>query len=196
MKIYGLTGSIGSGKSTVAQEFENQGIPVICADKLAHDVVRPGQPSLQRIKEVFGEEFLLANGELDRTKLGSLVFANPQERKKLNEILHPAIRGLMMQIIQEYRDKNQVLILLDIPLLYESGWESLCDGVIVAYSPESLMKERIRQRDNLSDEEIENRIRSQISIEEKKQRADYVIDNSKEKSQTKKQTLELIKKIS
>lgn len=196
MKIIGLTGSIGSGKSTVSKIIREEGIPVICADEIAHQVVEVGTPAYQQITQFFGKEILSPDQSINREKLGALVFQNKEKRKLLNSIVHPEVIKKMEQEIKNHQKNRKLLIFLDIPLLYESGLENMCNQVAVVYAPETIMIERIKKRDGLSDQEIKNRIASQMSIEEKKEKADYVIDNSKSIAQTKKQVQDLMNKIS
>lgn len=193
MKIIGLTGSIGSGKSTVSKIIRETGISVICADEVAHQVVKVGTPAYQQIIQFFGKEILLPDQSINREKLGKLVFKDEGKRKLLNSIVHPEVIKKMQQEIKNYQKNKAPLVFLDIPLLYESGLENICDQVVVAYAPETIMIERIKKRDGLSDQEIKNRITSQMSIEEKKKKADYVIDNSGNLTQTKKQIEKLLK---
>ena len=174
--LIGLTGGIACGKSTVANMLVDRGAALIDADLLAREVVEPGQPALEQIRQTFGEDMLLPDGTLDRKRLGSIVFADEGRRRQLEQIIHPQVRRLMLERIQAAGSAS--LIVVDVPLLYESGMESMFEAVMVVYVPEWMQLERLMQRDQLSEEEAWRRIRAQMPIEEKRQRADIVIDNS------------------
>ncbi|SDN56049.1 dephospho-CoA kinase [Alkalicoccus daliensis] len=190
----GLTGSIATGKSTVAEMLKQRGCPIIDADVIAREVVMPGTGTLQKIKEHFGDEILQEDGTLNREKLGSIVFENPEERTHLNEIIHPAIRGEMKRQAEAAESQGAEIIVLDIPLLMESKLEYLVDKVLVVYLPEELQKKRLIERNGYSEKEAVQRISSQMSIEEKRQKADEIIDNSGSIEATEKQVKQLIEK--
>jgi len=178
MKI-GLTGGIATGKSTVASMLQRKGAPLVDADVIAREVVEPGSPVLGRVAERFGSDILLADGSLNRKKLGAIVFADPTQRKALESLLHPPIRALMKErmalLERQYPDKP---VIVDVPLLYESGLEAMFDAVMVVYVPAELQRERLKQRDGLTEEQAEQRLAAQLPIEEKRRRADFVIDNA------------------
>lgn len=192
MKVIGLTGSIATGKSTVATFLKDNGISVICADALAQELTQKGQPALKHIALIFGLEFLNQDGTLNRKKLGDLVFNDPDSRDKLNALMHPLVKSELIKQIQILRDKQESLVILDIPLLYESGFESLCDKIIVVYTPETLQKERLMSRNGYTEAEALSRIKAQMDIESKKSKADFVIDNSQDILTTKKHAKELL----
>lgn len=175
----GLTGGIATGKSTVARLLTERGAILIDLDGIAREVVEPGQPSLDRIAERFGQAVLNENGTLDRKKLGSIVFADPEERKALEQILHPAIRAVMKErmAFHETADPHK-LVVVDVPLLFESKLESYFQEIMVVYVPGDEQLERLMKRDNLSEEEAKKRLEAQMDIEDKKKRADILIDNS------------------
>ncbi|TXK89951.1 dephospho-CoA kinase, partial [Parageobacillus sp. SY1] len=129
----GLTGGIASGKSTVTEMIRGLGIPVIDADQVARDVVKVGEEAYEQIIKTFGQDILQENGEIDRAKLGAIVFYNEQERKKLNAIVHPAVRRRMLAEKEAYVQKGAKTIVLDIPLLFESELTHLIDKIIVVY---------------------------------------------------------------
>jgi len=193
-KLAGLTGGIATGKTTVANLFREKGIYIIDADLIAREVVKKGMPAWRMIKEEFGDEILREDGELDRKKLGSIVFSSKEKIQKLNSIVHPFVRERMMEEIERAisMEKN---ILLDIPLLFENGIHQWLRPVILVYAPLEVQIERLMKRDGLSREECEKRIRAQMSIEEKKKLADYIIDNSSDISKTKRQVEEVYEKI-
>jgi dephospho-CoA kinase len=174
--VLGVTGGIATGKSTVVKCFVKAGIPVIDADIVAREVVEPGMPGLKEIQKVFGSEMINADGTLARKKLGKIIFADEQKRGLLNRTLGPFIRKEILQQIETAR-KTTDLVVVDIPLLYETGYESVLDQVAVVYIPESIQLERLMKRDQLTKEEAQQRIDSQLSIEEKRQRADIIFDN-------------------
>jgi dephospho-CoA kinase len=174
--VLGVTGGIATGKSTVVKCFVKAGIPVIDADIVAREVVEPGMPGLKEIQKVFGSEMINADGTLARKKLGKIIFADEQKRGLLNRTLGPFIRKEILQQIEIAR-KTTDLVVVDIPLLYETGYESVLDQVAVVYIPESIQLERLMKRDQLTKEEAQQRIDSQLSIEEKRQRADIIFDN-------------------
>lgn len=193
-KLAGLTGGIATGKTTVANLFREKGIYIIDADLIAREVVKKGMPAWRMIKEEFGDEILREDGELDRKKLGSIVFSSKEKIQKLNSIVHPFVRERMMEEIERAisMEKN---ILLDIPLLFENGIHQWLRPVILVYAPLEVQIERLMKRDGLSREECEKRIRAQMPIEEKKKLADYIIDNSSDISKTKRQVEEVYEKI-
>ncbi|MFD1672735.1 dephospho-CoA kinase [Agrilactobacillus yilanensis] len=176
--VLGLTGSIATGKSTVSQIFKSYGFPVVDADIIAHEVVAPGTPGLKNIVENFGPEILQADGQLDRKKLGQIVFADENKRQLLNRLNGHLIRQEIFKQVADLRAQKQPLIILDIPLLYESHYEEYTDGVMVAYVPEALQIKRLMARDGYNETDARHRIESQINIEEKRQLADFYTDNS------------------
>ncbi|NUK30668.1 dephospho-CoA kinase [Parageobacillus sp. VR-IP] len=189
----GLTGGIASGKSTVTKMIRELGIPVIDADQVARDVVKVGEEAYTQIVATFGQDILQANGEIDRAKLGAIVFHNEQERKKLNAIVHPAVRRRMMAEKEEYVQSGAKTIVLDIPLLFESELTHLIDKVIVVYVDDEVQLERLMKRNGFSKEEALARIRSQMSLREKVKKADAVINNNGTVEKTKQQLLQILR---
>jgi len=186
MRVLGLTGGIGSGKSMVAQTFAELGAVVIDADQLAREVVEPGQPALQEIATAFGRDVLLSDGRLDRSKLAGIIFADPAERARLDAITHPRIRARMDQEIKARRSGPGVLI-VDIPLLYENARTHSVERVIVVWVDPQTQLRRIRRRDGLSAEAARQRIAAQMPLDAKRARADHVIDNSGSREDTRRQ---------
>jgi len=186
MRVLGLTGGIGSGKSMVAQIFAELGAVVIDADQLAREVVEPGQPALQEIASTFGPDVLLPDGRLDRPKLAGIIFSDPAERAKLDAITHPRIRERMEGQIEARRWGRGVLI-LDIPLLYENNRTNMVEKVIVVWVDAQTQLQRIRQRDGLSAEAARQRISAQMPLDAKRARADHVIDNTGGRDETQRQ---------
>ena len=186
MRVLGLTGGIGSGKSMVASMFAQLGADVIDADQLARAVVEPGQPALGEIATAFGRDILLPDGRLDRSKLARIIFADPVARGKLNAITHPRIRERMDAAIAARASRPGVLI-ADIPLLYENDRASTVEMVIVVWvDPETELR-RLHERDGLTEEEARQRIAAQMPLDEKRARADVVIDNSGSREDTRRQ---------
>ena len=186
MRVLGLTGGIGSGKSMVAQIFARLGAVVIDADQLAREVVEPGQPALQEIATAFGRDVLLSDGRLDRSKLAGIIFADPAARARLDAITHPRIRARMDEEIKARRSGPGVLI-VDIPLLYENARTHSVERVIVVWVDPQTQLRRIRQRDGLSAEAARQRIAAQMPLDAKRARADHVIDNSGSREDTRRQ---------
>lgn len=191
--VIGITGSIATGKSTVSKMIKELGFTVVDADIVARVVVEPGEEAYQKIVEHFGEEILLANGEIDRKKLGDLVFQNEEKRLLLNSIVHPAVRKKMNEEKELAFRRGEKVVFLDIPLLYESNLTYMVDKVLVVYVDQTTQLERLMNRNHLTKEEALARITSQLSIEQKRERADAVIDNRGTIEQTKTQLLSILK---
>lgn len=185
--LLGLTGGIASGKSTVTQMFRSKNIPVIDADIIAREVVKPGKPGLEKIVSHFGKDVLLEDGTLDRKKLGTIIFNDDAKRALLNHILSDEIRTRILEMIELCKKSDPSLIVLDIPLLYEGGYDEIVDDVMVCYVPRDIQLKRLMARDHLKENDAIKRIDSQMSLEEKKSRADVVIDNSGRIDETLKQ---------
>lgn len=175
--IIGLTGGIGTGKSTVSAMLKAKGIMVIDSDQIAREVVEPGSKALAQIVAHFGQEVLLPDGRLNRKALGVRVFGNEEERKRLMEITHPAIFAETEKRISEAKKNGEALIVLDSPLLIETGRYKQTDLVVLVYADEETQLQRIMSRDNLTEEEARYRINAQMPIDEKRQYADIIIDN-------------------
>ena len=173
--IIGLTGGIGSGKSTVAKEFIALGIDVVDADKVAREVVEPGQPALAKIELYFGKEVVDINGELDRAKLRNIIFKSETKKQWLNELLHPIIRDTLLKQLEQAHSKY---VILEAPLLLENQLTKYTDYTLVVDVTEALQIERATQRDSNSITQIQAIMDAQISRELRLQQADYIIDNS------------------
>ncbi|GGD16682.1 dephospho-CoA kinase [Pontibacillus chungwhensis BH030062] len=182
--VIGLTGSIATGKSTVSLMFDDYGIPVVDADKLSREVVKPGRDAYNQIVSVFGEGILREDHTLDRKALGEIVFNNDEKRKQLNEIVHPAVRSEMVRERDQYLMQGDKAVVLDIPLLFESQLTDYVDKTLVVAVDEEVQLKRLMERDGSTKEEALSRIRSQISITEKSRMADEVIDNNGSKKET------------
>jgi dephospho-CoA kinase len=186
MRVLGLTGGIGSGKSTVATMFSDLGAEVIDADRLARDIVEPGQPALDEIAAAFGREILQPDGRLNRSKLAGIIFADPAARARLDAITHPPIQRLMAEAVAARRDRPGVLV-LDIPLLFENDRRGLVESVVVVWIHSATQLRRLVERDGLSEQQARQRIAAQIPLDEKRDRADHVIDNSGSLQSTRRQ---------
>lgn len=183
-KVIGLTGGIASGKSTVSELLSVFGFKVVDADKAAREAVKKGSKGLAQVREVFGDEAIDENGEMNRRYMGDLVFNHPEKRLELNAIIHPIVRDIMEEEKQEYL-KQGYNVIMDIPLLFENELENTVDEVWVVYTSESIQMDRLMQRNNLSLEDAKARVYSQISIDKKSRMADYVIDNLGDKLELK-----------
>ncbi|HDI6477174.1 TPA: dephospho-CoA kinase [Staphylococcus aureus] len=183
-KVIGLTGGIASGKSTVSELLSVFGFKVVDADKAAREAVKKGSKGLAQVREVFGDEAIDENGEMNRRYMGDLVFNHPEKRLELNAIIHPIVRDIMEEEKQEYL-KQGYNVIMDIPLLFENELENTVDEVWVVYTSESIQMDRLMQRNNLSLEDAKARVYSQISIDKKSRMADHVIDNLRDKLELK-----------
>ncbi|HEB5874640.1 TPA: dephospho-CoA kinase [Staphylococcus aureus] len=183
-KVIGLTGGIASGKSTVSELLSVFGFKVVDADKAAREAVKKGSKGLAQVREVFGDEAIDENGEMNRRYMGDLVFNHPEKRLELNAIIHPIVRDIMEEEKQEYLKQGDNVI-MDIPLLFENELENTVDEVWVVYTSESIQMDRLMQRNNLSLEDAKARVYSQISIDKKSRMADHVIDNLGDKLELK-----------
>ncbi|GIQ69827.1 dephospho-CoA kinase [Xylanibacillus composti] len=184
----GLTGGIACGKSTVADMLVEKGAVLIDADRLAREVVEPGTPTLAQVADTFGQAVLLPDGSLDRKRLGQIVFADDAARKKLEALLHPPIRALMRSRMAAYEQEDPTrLVVVDVPLLYESGLVDYFSEVMVVYVPPAVQLSRLMERDGMDEAAARQRIAAQLPIEEKRKRADIVIDNSGSLAETARQ---------
>lgn len=182
--VLGLTGGIASGKTTVANFFKERQIPVIDADQVAREVVEPGKPALAKIVQKFGPDYLDSSGQLDRKRLGDLVFHDNSARIQLNQLLDDYIRSEIEDQREKYKLERVPLLVIDIPLLYEAEYDNFVDRVMLVYVPEELQLERLMKRNQLSKEAALARIHSQWSMDKKLSLADVVIDNSGTQEET------------
>ena len=176
--IIGLTGSIASGKSTVAKMIQSYSLPIVDADQVARQVVEPGSPTLLRIAEVFGSEIISDDGTMDRAKVGNLIFHDESKRQQLNAIIHPAIREEMIRQRDEFISYGEKNVFMDIPLLFESKLEHFVEKIIVVSVTEGVQLERLMERNDLTEEEAKARIGTQIPVKDKEALADAVIYNN------------------
>jgi len=177
MKLLGLTGGIGSGKSTVARMLRELGAVIIDADQLARQAVARNSPGLQAVVERFGPDLLTADGDLDRPQLGALVFKDPQARRALEAIVHPRVAQLAQEGIAAAAASEAPLVVYDVPLLYENGLDAGLETIAVVNVSPATQRQRVAGRDNLLQQQIEDRIAAQMPLAEKVARAHYVIDN-------------------
>lgn len=178
MLVIGLTGGIGSGKSTLAGFLKELGAAVVDADRVGHQVYEPGTDGWRDVVAEFGEGILQPDGKIDRRKLGEIVFKSPQAMTRLNEILHPKMYRAFQMEIEGYQRKGYRAVVLDAAILFEAHWEPLANEVWVVTVPEEVAIQRIVSRNGLKEEQVRARIRSQMPVEDKAQRADVVIDSN------------------
>jgi len=186
--VLGLTGSFGSGKSTVASMFEAMGVPVIDADQAARDVVEAGTPGLARVVEAFGEGILGDDGKLDRKQLADRVFSDAEARGRLNGIVHPLVGEEIAKFLSSHRDDP--VVVLEIPLLLEGGRKAPVDKVLVVTTDPESRKRRL-SASGFTEEEVDARLRAQMPQEEKVKLADHVIRNDGDLESTRRQVREL-----
>jgi len=177
VRLFGLTGNIGAGKSTVARLLVRHGVPVIDADQVARDVVQSGQPALGEIAARFGPGVLQADGSLDRKALGALVFSDANERKSLNAIIHPRISHAAAVRIAALAAAGHAVAVYEAALIVENGLDRGLDGLIVVTAKEELQLVRLRLRDGLTEAEALARLAAQLPAAEKVKRATFVIEN-------------------
>ncbi|GAB6035366.1 dephospho-CoA kinase [Galenea microaerophila] len=175
-KVIALTGGIGSGKSRILQWFAEQGVPTLSADEIAREVVAPGTPGLQAIVDQLGTDILLEDGQLNRGKLRKRMFAEPALKTWLEQLLHPMIRQQTLKHLQTLRQKNPPLIVIEIPLLAETGKPDYIDQVWIADCQETTQCQRAAQRDGKSEMEIQSIIQQQASRQQRLALADRVIN--------------------
>jgi dephospho-CoA kinase len=199
-RIVGLTGGIGTGKSTVSRMFVELGARLVDADAIVHELQAPGTPILEAIRERFGSDVIDADGTLDRAALGAIVFRDADARQALGEIVHPPVRREMRARIERAVAEGVPLVLVDIPLLFE-GRRAADDnplgleGTILVYAPRALQIERQLSRDDTSVEEAERRVAAQLPIEDKRALADHVIDNGGSLDETRRQVEALYREL-
>jgi dephospho-CoA kinase len=178
VKLIGLTGGIASGKSTVATILKQLGATVINADELSREVVQPGNEACKEIVGTFGADILQSDQTLDRKKLRTMVFNSPEARKKLEAIIHPKVRALAEERIRELAAAGCSIIVYEVPLLFEGQLHLWLRPVILVASDINTQKQRLRDRDHLTDIEAQQHIDAQMSLDEKRKLADYVIENN------------------
>ncbi len=196
MKIIGLTGNIASGKTEVAKIFKELGAKIIDADKIAREVVEPGEPAWQEIAHEFGSNILNSDGSINRKKLGEIIFNDDRRREHLNRITHPRIMTKIKETIDRYKKENVKLVIIEAALIVErGGLLNVIDELIVVSADAETQIERIMTRDGLQRDEALSRMESQMPISEKTKHAAYIIDNSRSLGETRKQVEEIWTKI-
>jgi len=178
MMVIGLTGSIGTGKSEAARRLEVLGASIISADQVGHEAYTPNTEAWEQVVAAFGDGILQDDGEIDRRKLGAVVFSDPGQLEKLNQIMHPRMARMVADKIEELRGQGVEVVVVEAALLFEAGWDSLVEEVWVTDSTEQVVIERLKQRNGMSEEEARKRISSQMGRTERLERSDYVIENS------------------
>lgn len=195
-KVIGLTGGIASGKSTISNIFKEVGWPVIDADQTARQVVMPGSLGLTQIVSRFGSQVLQPDGTLDRAALGSMVFDDPQNLSDLDQIEHPLIMAAIDQQLAGFKKQGLPVVVLDVPLLFETGMDQECDLTVLAVVDRKTQLERLMKRDHCSKAAALKRINAQMPLEEKMRRADVTIDNNGSLAQTRLQVAKLVERVS
>ncbi|CAH1239147.1 DCAKD [Branchiostoma lanceolatum] len=196
MLLVGLTGSIATGKSTVSSMFKELGVPAVDADQIAKDVVEPGMPAFKKILAHFGPEILQEDGQLNRERLGQIIFSDKKQRKVLNSLTHPAIhRHMVWQVIKLFCQGHKYTI-LDIPLLFEtSNLHKYLHSTVVVSCEEETQLERLIARNHYEEDEARNRIQVQMPLSKKIELADHIIENSGDLQFTKEQVLVLHQRL-
>lgn len=193
---FALTGAIATGKSAVAKMLSEMGAHIIDTDLIAREVVEPGRPALRDIEAYFGKDVINLDGTLNREKVRAQIIRDPEKRNRLNGFTHPHINQVVMERIVSFSGmKDGMPIIIDVPLLYESGWDKFFPEAILVYVPVPVQIERLMARDRLDRHTAELTVAAQMSIEEKKGRARFVIDNSGPLDETRKQVAELFGKL-
>lgn len=182
MIVIGLTGGIGTGKSEAARILQGLGAVIINADQVGHEAYTPHSETWREVVKAFGEVILQPNGEIDRRKLGGIVFSDPEQLARLNSIMHPRMAKMVAERIKELAERGVSVVVVEAAILFEAGWDSLVDEVWSTDSPEELVIQRLQARNGMSEEEARKRFGVQMPAEERRQRSDVVLDNSGEVS--------------
>lgn len=191
----GLTGGVGSGKSTVSSYMKELGIPVIDGDQLAREAVKPKSPAMMEIGEAFGKEIFLPDGNLDRLKVAELVFKDEEKRQKLNGIIHPFIWHRTQEELHRAQEEGHPVAVLDMPLLLEIGWQLRVEEVWVVEVPLEIQIQRVIARDGFTREQVMERIHKQMPTAHKINYADVIIHNSRSIEDTRRQVREALKRV-
>ena len=178
MLVIGLTGGIGTGKSEVSRILRELGAEVIDADRVGHEAYRPHSQAWREVIDAFGEEVVQPTGEIDRKRLGAAIFNDPEARAKLNAIMHPRMADMIREKVLQLREQGVEVAVVEAAVLVEAGWGPLFDEIWVTSSGEKAVVERLRQRNNLSEDEIRSRIYSQMPSEERAAHASVLVQNS------------------
>lgn len=194
-KIVGLTGGIASGKSTVAKMFFDKGIPVIDTDQIAHDLLEKGTQVYHEVIRYFSSDIVLTDQSINRKQLGRIIFANKAKREILNSIVHPHVIAIVEAELNQYIEHGEEMVVVDVPLLFESGFDERCDKTIVVYTSPQQQLSRLIGRDVIKKEFAQMKIDSQMPLSKKVDLADYVINNSFSILRTKKDFNKIIKDL-
>lgn len=194
-RIIGLTGGIASGKSTVSNLLRQAGLPIIDADQVARQVQRPGSPALDKLAAAFGHKIITPDGHLDRQRLGQRVFADPAARQELDRIMQPLIRDAIWQAVANFKQQGVANVVLDVPLLFEAGYDTECDLVVVVRVSPATELQRLMARNGYSKAAAQARIAAQLPLSAKVAKADIVIDNDGSLAQTQRQVAQLVEDL-
>ncbi len=196
MVIIGVTGGVGTGKSTVAKIFRKLGATVLDADRITHELLDPGTEVFRKIRARFGESVLTARGAIDRRRLGALVFRDPKRLRWLTAILHPAVRREIHKRLGKIRRQNsKAVVVLDVPLLIEAGNAYRLDALVVVSAPLKTVARRLKERSGWSFGELKARQAFQMPLREKEQRADFVVRNEGSLASTRRQAIQVWKQM-
>ena len=195
MKVIGFTGGIGSGKSTVSQFMAELGAVILNTDEVGYEAFKPDTELWRQVVAAFGRQIVTPDGNIDRKKLGNIVFGNAESLSRLNQIMHPRMYHMVKAQLKEYREQGTRVIVLEAPLLLEAGWTPLVDEVWVTTASESTVLKRLEERTGLSPVESLTRIRSQLSSAERVRRADVVINTDCDLNELKSRVTELWRKL-
>ncbi len=189
--VIGLTGGIATGKSSVLLEFRKLGAKTIDCDRLAREAVKNGTPALHKIKNLFGPEVISNNGNLDRAALAQIIFSSSNKKKALEKIIHPVVKNAVRNRLNKIK---RGVVVVDVPLLFEAGWQDLFDKTVMVWAPKRTQMERLLKRNSLTRSEALARISSQMPLHKKRLLADVVISNSGDFSHTRAQVRKFYKK--
>lgn len=178
MLVVGLTGGIATGKSTVVRAFRNLGATVIDSDALVHRALTRGGEAYESVVRAFGPGVLDGSGEIDRSSLGEIVFRDESRLRELNQIVHPVVLRQIEHELAKQRESGRHVVIVDMPLLYEIGWDKRCDSVVVVYASPEQQLDRLCRRNGLGEAEARARLNAQWPVAGKADRANLVIDNS------------------
>lgn len=195
MKLVGLTGGIASGKSTVAKILQSLGAAIVNADDLAREVVEPGHEAWKEIVASFGTDILQSDQTLDRQKLRTLIFNQPEARKRLESIIHPRVRALAEERIRQYAAAGYPVVIYEVPLLFEGNLQEWLRPVILVACDVETQTARLQRRDHLTAADAEKHIAAQMSLKDKRRLADYVIENNGSLEDLERQTRQILEKL-
>ena len=194
-KVIGLTGGIGSGKSTVSRLLAELGAVILDADKVGHEAFKPNTEAWREVVAAFGRQIVTPSGEIDRKKLGEIVFGHPESLSRLNQIMHPRMYDMVKAQIEDYRRQGVEVVVLEAAILIEANWTSLVDEVWVTVTPEGKVLERLKQQRGLEEKQTLARIRNQLSSEERVKHANVIINNDGDLDEVKAKVKELWERL-